>query len=88
MPLEEAIDPESRLALAKKMFAELPPGITHFLFHASSDSPELRTIAPDWRARVADLQVFSNPELGDFIKGQGIQVIGYKALRDLLREAD
>lgn len=85
MPLEEAVDFESRLALAKKLFAELPPGITHFLFHASSDSPELRAIAPDWQARVADLQVFTSPELADFIKEQGIHIIGYKALRELIQ---
>jgi predicted glycoside hydrolase/deacetylase ChbG (UPF0249 family) len=86
MPLEEVIDPESRLALAKQKFSELPPGITHFLFHAASDTPELRAIAPDWRGRVADLQLFTSPELRYFIKEQGIHIIGYRALRDLLRE--
>lgn len=82
MPLDQ---PEGQLETAKKMLTELPAGVTHFLFHPSANTPELRAIAPDWPSRVANYQTFMNPELKKFIKNQGIQVIGYRHLRELLR---
>jgi predicted glycoside hydrolase/deacetylase ChbG (UPF0249 family) len=81
MPLEG----DKPLELAQAMFAGLPPGLTHFILHAAVDTPELRALAPDWRARVADYQLFTSPALRAFIRDQGIHVIGYRALRDLVR---
>jgi hypothetical protein len=67
------------------MLSDLPTGVTHFLFHPSIDTPELRAIAPDWPSRVANYHTFMDPELKQFIKNQGIQVIGYHHLRALMR---
>lgn len=82
MPLEHD---EDHLGLAKKLLDEVPAGITHFLMHPSIDTPELRAIAPDWRARVANYNAFMNQEMKAYLKNSGIQVIGYRALRDSLR---
>lgn len=79
------LDGEKSLELAKQRFAALKPGITHFVIHPSKDTPELRAIAPDWQARVADYEWFRTEALRDFIHAQGIQVIGYRPLRDLMR---
>lgn len=88
MPLGAALEFEDRLELTKtKMKALKPGGITHFLMHAAHDTPELRAIAPDWRARVGDLQVFQSDELRKFIQNDGIQVIGYRALRETIGQA-
>ncbi len=84
MPLDQ---PEGQLDIAKKMLSELPAGVTHFIIHPSIDTPELRAITRDWPSRVANCHTFMNPKLKEFIKDQGIQVIGYKALRDLLRKS-
>jgi len=81
LPLEQ---PDGQLELAKKMLAELPPGLTHFIIHPSIDTPELRAIAPDWPSRVANYATFMRQELRDFIKSEGIHLIGYRQLRDLL----
>ncbi len=81
--LDEAID--ARLDHVKQLFRELPPGITHYIIHPSKDTPELRAIAPDWRARVADYEAFMNDELSAFIRDEGIHIIGYRVLRDLMR---
>jgi chitin disaccharide deacetylase len=81
MPLDE---PDGQLEIAKKMLRELPPGVTHFLFHPSTDTPELRAIAPDWPSRVANYHTFMDPEIKQFIKDQGIQVIGYHDLKKLM----
>ena len=82
LPLDQS---EGQLEIAKKMLDELPSGITHFLFHPSVDTPELRAIAPDWPSRVANYQTFMDPRLKKFIKDKGIQVIGYHDLKKLIQ---
>lgn len=82
LPLDQ---PDSQMELAKKMLSELPPGLTHFIIHPSLDTPELRAITPDWPSRVANYQVFMQAELQDFIKNEGIHLIGYRQIRNLLR---
>jgi predicted glycoside hydrolase/deacetylase ChbG (UPF0249 family) len=77
-------NPDGRLDEAKAAFAALEPGITHFILHPSQDLPELREIAPDWRARVANYETFLSEELRKYIQSIGIQVIGYRQLQDLM----
>jgi predicted glycoside hydrolase/deacetylase ChbG (UPF0249 family) len=90
LPLLDAIrgldlgKPDDRLEQAKQAFVELQPGITHFIIHPSKDTTELREIAPDWRARVADYETFMREDLRAFIREQGVQVIGYGALQALM----
>ena len=61
----------------------LQPGITHFIIHPSKETPELVSITPDWQSRVADYQTFLDENLKQYIDNEGIQVIGYRKLRDL-----
>ena len=81
MPLD---DPSERLERTKQTLLNLPPGVTHFIIHPSKDTPELRAITPDWSSRVADYQTFTSPAMGDFLKTSGLNVIGYRALQQLL----
>jgi predicted glycoside hydrolase/deacetylase ChbG (UPF0249 family) len=85
LPLEE--EPGDRIALAKREIDALPAGISHLLFHPAQDSPELRAITPRWRSRVADYEAFGSEELRSYIRDAGVHVIGYRALRDLMRSA-
>lgn len=82
MPLDT--DPAQRLEETKDVFNELRPGITHFIIHASKDTPELRCITPDWRCRVADYETFLKEELRQHIQNIGVQVIGYRDLQKLM----
>ena len=82
MPLEHDHD---HIEIAKKVLGEVPAGITHFIFHPSIDTPELRAVATDWRARVANYNAFMSDELKKFIESEDIRVIGYRALREALR---
>jgi predicted glycoside hydrolase/deacetylase ChbG (UPF0249 family) len=82
MPLEHADD---HIGLAKKLLSELPVGISHFIFHPSVDTPELRAICPDWQARVANYNAFMSDELKDFIKSSDIKLIGYRQIRNAMR---
>ena len=83
MPLEHGDD---HIEVAKKLLGELPVGITHFILHPSIDTPELRAIAPDWRARVANYNAFMSDGLKVFIEKEDIKVIGYRAIRDAMRK--
>jgi len=64
MPLNHGND---HIGIAKKIFDEVPIGITHFVLHPSIDTPELRAIAPDWQARVANYNAFMSNEFKNFI---------------------
>jgi hypothetical protein len=80
LPLEPA---EEHLERTKKYLSDLKPGITHFILHPNKDTPELRAIAPDWKARVENYQDFMSDDIRNHIKDIGLQVIGYKALAQL-----
>jgi hypothetical protein len=95
----ELDQPENRLEQAKAAFAALKPGVTHFYLHPAKDTPELRQITylhpwetapaerlanPDWPARVGDYEILKSEELRRHIRDLGIQVIGYRALQQLM----
>ena len=82
MPLEHDHD---HLGVAKKLLSELPVGITHFILHPSVDTPELRAICPDWQARVANYNTFMSDDLKNFIEQEDIKLIGYRQIRDAMR---
>ncbi len=77
---------EDRLAEATHVLDNLGPGITYFLSHPAQDSPELRAIAPDWRCRVADYELFLNQDFRDYVEKSRIQVINYGTLGHLMQE--
>ena len=83
MPLNQ---PEGQMEIAKQMLANLPVGITHFILHPARDTPELRAICPDWPSRVANYHTFMEPETRQFIKDQGIHIIKYRHLREMMRK--
>jgi len=91
VPLLDAIsgmrleaDPDSRVAQARQAFDALGPGITHFIIHPAKETPELRAITPDWACRVADYHAFMEAELRAHILGNGVHVIGYRAIQSLM----
>jgi predicted glycoside hydrolase/deacetylase ChbG (UPF0249 family) len=83
MPLNED---ENHVGIAKNIFDNLPPGLSLVLLHPAINTPELRAITPDWRARVANYQAFKSKELRDHINNIGIQTITYRKLRDLVKK--
>jgi chitin disaccharide deacetylase len=82
----ELDQPDQRLEQAKQAMSALEAGITHFIIHPAKDTPDLRAITPDWRARVADYETFMCEELKKHIQDQGIHVIGYRSLQELMPE--
>ena len=84
MPLDEP-DPVKQMEVAKSLLGDLPEGITHFILHPSIDTAELHAIAPDWESRVANYKVFMSDDLQKFIQREDVKLIGYRALRDAMR---
>jgi predicted glycoside hydrolase/deacetylase ChbG (UPF0249 family) len=82
LPLD---DPTDHVAVARKLIDDLQPGLTVLLLHPAQDTPELRALAPDWRCRVANYQALCSPDLRAHIRQAGVQIIGYRPLRDLVR---
>jgi predicted glycoside hydrolase/deacetylase ChbG (UPF0249 family) len=82
LPLDE--EPGDRLVLAKQALDALPPGLTHFILHPAVETPELQAITQSWRSRVADYELFRSEALRAHVQETGIQVIGYRTLRDLM----
>ena len=84
MPLNEP-DPDKQMEIARQLLGDLPVGITHFILHPSIDTAELRSIAPDWESRVANYNVFMSDELRHVIESEDIKSIGYRQIRDAMR---
>ncbi|MBG0771764.1 MAG: ChbG/HpnK family deacetylase [Anaerolineaceae bacterium] len=84
LELEVAAD---RFEQAKQALRALKPGITHFIIHPSKDTPELRHITKSWDCRVADYETFMSEATREFIKNEGIHVIGYRALKEIMPTA-
>lgn len=79
-------DGQNRLAKAQETLDAFSAGsLSIFVIHPSIDTPELRAIAPDWRARVADYELFRNEAWRTYIQEQGFHVLGYRHLREVIR---
>jgi hypothetical protein len=76
---------ERRLEEGRRPLADCPPGLTHFVIHRATDSPELRAMAPDWRSRVADLALSASVARKEAAAASGVRVIGFRAIREALR---
>lgn len=72
----------------EQVLADLRPGVTEIYLHPAVDTPEQRALDPDWAARVDDHHLLAlDPTLSQVLSRQGVPVIGYRALRDLMRAA-
>jgi hypothetical protein len=63
----------------------LKPGVTEAYLHPAVDSPELRAMAIDWEARVDDHALLQGANLKEEIERNGITLIGYRPIRELMR---
>lgn len=81
------MEPDDRLGQARRVLDALEPGLTNFIVHPGVDTPELRAMAPDWRCRVADHALFTSEGWRRAVRESGIQVIGFRALRDAMNNS-
>ena len=69
-----------------QLLTDLRPGVTEVVLRPAMDTAELRAVAPDWPARVADHDLAMTADsLRALARRSGVQLIGYRVLRDLQR---
>lgn len=67
---------------------QLAPGVTELVCRPALDSDELRAIAPDADRRVADLDgLLAFGGLADTLSRAGVELVGWRRLRDLANSA-
>jgi chitin disaccharide deacetylase len=82
LPLE---NPHGHPEIIRDFLQNAPRGgLSIFILHPALETPELKAIAPDWPGRVANYEALMCPDLRAWVKDQGIQVTGFRALRDAL----
>jgi predicted glycoside hydrolase/deacetylase ChbG (UPF0249 family) len=69
------------------VLADLAPGVTEVAFAPALAAEEIRAIDPAAAGRFDDLAVLTDRELHGRLKGLGVALIGYCALRDAQRAA-
>ncbi len=73
---------------ARRVLAALSPGsMTYLILHPNIDTPDLRAFAPDWRARVNDYRLLTDPAFGHLLNELNITPVGMRALRDAMRRS-
>jgi hypothetical protein len=80
-----ARDQGDHLAVYKRLFDAVPPGLTHLLLHPSVPGSDIEAISGSAQYRIADYQTFLRPELKAYLEAQRIHLIGYRRLRDMIR---
>jgi predicted glycoside hydrolase/deacetylase ChbG (UPF0249 family) len=67
------------------LLRNLKPGITEIYCHPALARDELRSCARDWQQRQADFNYFTSDQTRRIIKDEGVELIGYRKLRDKMR---
>jgi hypothetical protein len=79
--------PGGKLPRLRETLDTLPPGLTYMINHAAKDTPELRAITLDWQERAIDYQLMTSPAVRAAIRESGVHVIGWRDVRDVMRNA-
>jgi chitin disaccharide deacetylase len=65
----------------------LKQGVTEILCHPALARDELKTCARDAMQRDADFRYFTSDKTRQLIKDEGVEMVGFRELRDLMRRA-
>jgi hypothetical protein len=67
------------------LIATMQPGVTEILCHPAIARDELKSCAHDAFQREADLRYFTSEKTRRLIADEGVALVGYRRLRDLMR---
>ncbi|RJP21608.1 MAG: ChbG/HpnK family deacetylase [Candidatus Omnitrophota bacterium] len=70
----------------RNVIRNLQPGVSELIIHLADASKEIEAISSSHRQRVEDYRIFTSPEMREFIREQGVQLIGWKDLYQLWKE--
>ena len=77
--------PETRGDYFKRLFAELRPGLTHFLVHPTMPSDEVAAMTKSAPSRAKDYEHFRDRSMADELTRLGIHTVGYRQIREAYR---
>jgi predicted glycoside hydrolase/deacetylase ChbG (UPF0249 family) len=63
----------------------LGPGLSYLIVHCARGGEQLRAIAPDWRQRAEEHELYSDGTMGRMLAEQNVRTVGMRPLRDWLR---
>lgn len=93
LPIDHVVmptmDPEQDIpAQYHRVIRDLAPGLTHLIYHPSVATDEARGILGDGRLRQreGDWRTFSDPALAQVLDDAEVISIGYRQLREVIRE--
>ena len=76
----------SARAALDKLLGQLPPGVTEVVLRPARDGAELRSVMPDWPARVEDHDIGTAVGyVRSLAERTGFSLVGYRTLRELQR---
>ena len=68
------------------LIQNLEPGITEIIFHPSINTEGLKKITNSWQQRVWEAKMFSDPEVIQFLKNEGIIFTNWKEMMVRFKE--
>ena len=77
--------PEGKEAYFKELFANLRPGVTHFLVHPAKASEEVSAMTESAPMRDKYYQLFRNGAMAEELQRLGIHTITYREIRERYR---
>lgn len=81
------VDPAESDTVYRRMVAELPEGITFFSLHCNAPG-DIEAISPRWAPwRTDEYRLCGEPAFHRFAAEQGVELIGYREIRERLRSA-
>jgi chitin disaccharide deacetylase len=69
----------------RRGFDRVPEGLSHVIVHPAAPGYDVEAITGSAPQRVADYRMMLDPALKAYVAEQGIHLIGYRRLRDLMR---
>lgn len=83
--IDTLIDLDDKQDFYRELIDGVKPGLTHLLFHPAKNSEELQAIAHTCDSRHADYEAWRGEEMKQYIRDQGIRLIGYRQLKAFIQ---
>lgn len=77
--------PETKETYFKEIFADLRPGLTHFLVHPAKHCAETAALGKDAPMRDKDYELFRDGSMAAYLESLGIKTTTYRAIREAYR---
>ena len=95
LPREGPVPAEQKTAAAVQALRDIEPGLWLMVTHPGLDVPEMQAIVLSYRQdgpsiaelRAAETEMLMSREVADVIRERGIELVGYRDIRDRMRAA-